>query len=234
MKEQAQAEGKLLPQRHPMVRAVEKVGMRIAHVAGDGHGGGYQEHMKVPLLSCSCTCLAVFIDPLPREHACMVLRLYALHASALLCCMLAQNLKWEFAVIDEPGTPNAFVVPGGKVVVFTGLLNLLQMHDDEIAAVLGHEVAHVLARHVVRPLGSGLPSAARMLQHACMRHQHSRACKDLLRHHAGREALLCCAYQYAADRCLFLVGYCHSFGGIPARAVLAKLQVSQLLAGEWR
>ncbi len=63
--------------------------------------------------------------------------------------MYVQNLKWEFAVIDEPDTPNAFVTPGGKVVVFTGLLKLLQMHDDEIAAVLGHEVAHVLARHIV-------------------------------------------------------------------------------------
>ena len=63
-----------------------------------------------------------------------------------------QNLEWEFAVIDEPDTPNAFVTPGGKVVVFTGLLQLLQMHDDEIAAVLGHEVAHVLARHIVSAL----------------------------------------------------------------------------------
>ena len=51
VKEQAETEGKLLPKRHPMVRAVERVGMRIAHVAGDGHGGGYQEHMKVGLLS---------------------------------------------------------------------------------------------------------------------------------------------------------------------------------------
>ena len=82
--------------------------------------------------------------------ACMLL-CFAVHASTP-GHMLPQNLQWEFAVIDEPGTPNAFVVPGGKVVVFTGLLNLLQMHEDEMAAVLGHEVAHVLARHVVRPV----------------------------------------------------------------------------------
>lgn len=42
------------------------------------------------------------------------------------------------------------VVPGGKIVVHSGLLDLMRS-DDEIAAVLGHEAAHVLARHVVRP-----------------------------------------------------------------------------------
>jgi predicted Zn-dependent protease len=56
-----------------------------------------------------------------------------------------KGLQWDFAVIQSP-VPNAFVVPGGKVVVFTGLLNLLNS-EDELAAVLAHETAHVLARH---------------------------------------------------------------------------------------
>ena len=43
---------------------------------------------------------------------------------------------------------NAFVVPGGKVVFYTGLLRLLES-EDEIAAILGHEAAHVVARHIV-------------------------------------------------------------------------------------
>ena len=60
-----------------------------------------------------------------------------------------QNLDWEFIVVRR-GDPNAMVVPGGKVVVHSGLLDAMQT-DDEIAAVLGHEVAHVLARHVVSP-----------------------------------------------------------------------------------
>ena len=42
------------------------------------------------------------------------------------------------------------MVPGGKVVVYTGLLNLLDS-DDELAAVLAHEAAHVVARHAVCP-----------------------------------------------------------------------------------
>ena len=56
------------------------------------------------------------------------------------------GLDWEFVVIDD-NQVNAFVVPGGKVVVYTGLLRLLKS-EKELAAVLAHEVAHVLARHV--------------------------------------------------------------------------------------
>lgn len=59
-----------------------------------------------------------------------------------------QGLDWAFAVISSPQM-NAFVMPGGKVVVYTGLMNILKS-EDELAAVLAHEVAHVLARHVVR------------------------------------------------------------------------------------
>lgn len=59
-----------------------------------------------------------------------------------------QGLQWEFAVIDEPENVNAFVAPGGKVVFYTGLLRMLKT-KDEVAAVLGHEAAHVVARHTV-------------------------------------------------------------------------------------
>ncbi len=52
-------------------------------------------------------------------------------------------------MINEPGNVNAFVAPGGKVVFYTGLLQLLKT-KDEIAAVMGHEAAHVVARHTVR------------------------------------------------------------------------------------
>jgi hypothetical protein len=45
--------------------------------------------------------------------------------------------KWEFVVINDPDTVNAFAVPGGKVAVYTGIF----------AVVLGHEIAHALARH---------------------------------------------------------------------------------------
>ena len=56
------------------------------------------------------------------------------------------NANWEFVVFDAPDTINAFALPGGKVGVYTGLLKVAGS-DDEIAVVMGHEIAHVTARH---------------------------------------------------------------------------------------
>jgi predicted Zn-dependent protease len=53
--------------------------------------------------------------------------------------------SWEFIAFDSPEV-NAFVLPGGRVGFFRGLLDLAQS-DDEIAAVMGHEGGHVTARH---------------------------------------------------------------------------------------
>ncbi|KAH6625581.1 peptidase family M48-domain-containing protein [Boeremia exigua] len=55
------------------------------------------------------------------------------------------EMEWEVHVIDSPEM-NAFVVPGGKVFVFTGILPHCR-DEDGVAAVLGHEIAHVLAHH---------------------------------------------------------------------------------------
>ncbi|MDD2710139.1 MAG: M48 family metallopeptidase [Verrucomicrobiae bacterium] len=55
------------------------------------------------------------------------------------------NAKWEF-VLFESKEPNAFALPGGKVGVYTGILPIT-MNDGGLAAVIGHEVAHVAARH---------------------------------------------------------------------------------------
>lgn len=53
---------------------------------------------------------------------------------------------WEFAVIHDDRTVNAFALPGGKVAVFTGILKLTQS-EAGLATVMGHEVAHALQRH---------------------------------------------------------------------------------------
>lgn len=52
---------------------------------------------------------------------------------------------WEFVVFDSPER-NAFVLPGGRVGVYRGLLELAQ-NDSQLATVIGHEVAHVTSRH---------------------------------------------------------------------------------------
>ncbi|KAI6092314.1 hypothetical protein F4821DRAFT_160688 [Hypoxylon rubiginosum] len=58
-----------------------------------------------------------------------------------------ENAKWEITVIDDPRTVNAFVLPGGKVFVFSGLLPIAR-NEHGLATVLGHEIAHNLAGHV--------------------------------------------------------------------------------------
>ena len=55
------------------------------------------------------------------------------------------NAQWEFVVFDSEQL-NAFALPGGKVGFYTGLIKLAES-DDEIAVVMGHEIAHVTSRH---------------------------------------------------------------------------------------
>ncbi len=55
------------------------------------------------------------------------------------------NAEWEF-VVFESNDLNAFALPGGKVGIYTGLLKLVES-DDELATVMGHEIAHVTSRH---------------------------------------------------------------------------------------
>jgi predicted Zn-dependent protease len=56
-----------------------------------------------------------------------------------------KNFKWEFNTINE-NIVNAWCMPGGKVVVYTGLLPVTQ-NETALAVVMGHEIAHAIARH---------------------------------------------------------------------------------------
>lgn len=57
-----------------------------------------------------------------------------------------KNYKWEFNLIEDDKTVNAWVMPGGKAAVYTGILPYTQ-NETGLAVVLGHEVAHALADH---------------------------------------------------------------------------------------
>ena len=67
---------------------------------------------------------------------------------------VAKNFTWEFFVIQNDEEANAFCLPGGKVFVYTGLFKYAA-NDDELAAVMGHEIGHALARHGAERMSAG-------------------------------------------------------------------------------
>jgi predicted Zn-dependent protease len=64
------------------------------------------------------------------------------------------GFKWEFNVVDDP-TINAWCMPGGKVVFYTGILPLTQ-DENGLAIVMGHEIAHAVARHGNQRMSQGI------------------------------------------------------------------------------
>jgi predicted Zn-dependent protease len=66
--------------------------------------------------------------------------------------------RWVINVVEE-ATVNAWCMPGGKVVVYTGLLPVT-MNDDALAVVMGHEIAHALANHGNERMSQGLAEQA--------------------------------------------------------------------------
>jgi len=64
--------------------------------------------------------------------------------------------KWEIEVIEEPKAVNAFAMAGGKMAIYTGFWETFRASDEEVAAVLGHEIGHALASHTREQMSVGL------------------------------------------------------------------------------
>ena len=56
------------------------------------------------------------------------------------------NYDWEYILIDDPDTLNAWCMPGGKIAFYTGILDITE-NEDGMASVMGHEIAHAVAKH---------------------------------------------------------------------------------------
>ena len=66
-----------------------------------------------------------------------------------------QSYKWEFNLIDDPKVANAWCMPGGKVAVYTGILPVTK-DETGLAVVMGHEIAHAIAKHGNERMSEGL------------------------------------------------------------------------------
>lgn len=64
----------------------------------------------------------------------------------------AKNWKWDIAVIRSPDI-RMYCLPGGKIVIYSGLLDRVRLNDNELGMLLGHEIAHALREHARERLG---------------------------------------------------------------------------------
>jgi len=77
-------------------------------------------------------------------------------AQALIYRPETKNWDWRVKIIDDPETVNAFCMAGGKMAIYTGLIQQLDATDDELAQVMGHEIAHALSAHTAERMSIAL------------------------------------------------------------------------------
>ena len=65
------------------------------------------------------------------------------------------NFDWEYILIENKNVRNAWCMPGGKIAVYTGMLEVTK-NKDGLAAVMGHEIAHAVAKHSIERASRGV------------------------------------------------------------------------------
>lgn len=84
-------------------------------------------------------------------------------AQAIMVRPETESWQWSITIIDEPENVNAWAMAGGKMALYTGFVNKIHPTDDELAQVLGHEIAHALAKHSAEKMSVALASNAGIL-----------------------------------------------------------------------
>lgn len=70
---------------------------------------------------------------------------------------------WSVVVIDDPKTVNAWCMAGGRMAIYTGLIDQIKPTDDELAQVMGHEISHALANHTAEKMSVAMASSLGVL-----------------------------------------------------------------------
>ncbi len=84
-------------------------------------------------------------------------------AQAIALYPHTRNWQWTVRVIDDPKMVNAWCMAGGKMALYTGLLERVQPSDDELAQVIGHEISHALANHTAERMSMALATQVGMM-----------------------------------------------------------------------
>jgi predicted Zn-dependent protease len=79
-------------------------------------------------------------------------------AQAVIMRPETQKWEWSVQVIDEPKTVNAWCMAGGRMALYTGLIQKVDPTDDELAQVMGHEISHALANHTAERMSVAMAS----------------------------------------------------------------------------
>lgn len=87
------------------------------------------------------------IDNDPKLNARVDQIIGRLIAQAIQMRPETENWQWSIKIIDDPEMVNAWAMAGGRMALYTGLVKQINPTDDELAQVLGHEIAHALAKH---------------------------------------------------------------------------------------
>jgi predicted Zn-dependent protease len=81
-------------------------------------------------------------------------------AQAVVLRPETEKWEWSVEVIDDPMMVNAWCMAGGRMAIYTGLLQQIEPTDDELAQVMGHEISHALANHTAEKMSVAMATQA--------------------------------------------------------------------------